>query len=665
MQLTNDQALALEVFKDFLDSDKQVFVLSGYAGTGKTTLLQMMIEYVRGLSLPRKAVLMAPTGRASRVLSHKTNYPAATIHRTIYEIDKGPQDIGGKLNFVAKNNVDSEDSIYFIDEASMISDQPSDSDMVKFGSGCLLQDLLQYCCCRKIVFVGDRAQLPPVGQSFSPALDEDVLHEKYQLKTDSAVLREVVRQAAQSGVYANSMIVRSAIEHDDYNEFGIEEGNGVLCIESLFDEYLAEVQSNVDMDAVMITYSNALALCYNQQVHSTLFCQTTERLLPGDLLIIARNNYAYNTELFNGTIVKVLACDSDGELVRRSVRFFTRNKDQSGKAIVKEVQISFRNVTIELDDGYALKCKILDSFLTDEKGTPDLELTQALLVDFENRNPELKRKTPEYLNAIKKDPYVNAVICKYGYAITCHKAQGGEWRKVFVDMNRGTGTRNSDFFHWVYTAITRSSDKLWVANAPKFNLFSEMVVSPIVKGGNVEFYVPESMGFLDYRFNKMASLCKQRGWVCQEDRSKQFQHILYITDAQGDSCVIQLWYNKSGYSGNDKIVSASSTQFQEQVSFIIKKSIIETEWKYKGENPRADKLYEWVCRKTTGLGMTIFNISRMQFLDRYYMTNGQDYEVVSFTYNGKMQYTQCALQSTSGSEDEPLSAFRDEILKSF
>ncbi|MBQ6955737.1 MAG: AAA family ATPase [Bacteroidales bacterium] len=544
MTFTNDQQTALDKFSEFINSDCQVFILSGYAGTGKTTLMKTMVESLQSKggkwSLPYETVLMAPTGRAAVILSGKTGQSAATIHRTIFAIEKGVQYEGKKMKFLLRKNKDSERTVYFVDESSMISDQLSDNDMFKFGSGCLLRDLLMNCGGRKIVFVGDNAQLPPVGQSFSHALDSNHLAHQYQCRVTSSCLREVVRQAADSGIYANATEIRGSIEADSYNEFSIMESSDVRHSVNLFEDYTTEVNSQVDINSIIITYTNALALEYNKRIRNTLFHHTQEPLIKGDLLIISRNNYAYQREPFNGTIVSVAECEEDARMERRKVAFNSKERDEKGNVVKKVYELSFRNVTLELNDGDLLKCKILDSFITDDEGNPGLDISQALYVDFTNRHPGLSRESEEYQEKLKSDPCFNAVICKYGYAITCHKAQGGEWRNVFVDMARKQGKQNSDFFRWAYTAITRSNTNLWVANAPKFNLFSEMQVNHISKGTNFEFYTPEGENFMDYRFKKIRKCCEAVGLNCHESRGTQYQHVIHISDNHGGNCVVGL-----------------------------------------------------------------------------------------------------------------------------
>lgn len=666
MIYTIDQQCALDKFSEFLVPECNAFVLAGYAGTGKTTLMKAIIDYLLSNEVghtPYKTVLMAPTGRAAVILSRKTGREAATIHRTIYKIEDGAQEVAGKMKFMLRHNEDSEQTIYFVDESSMISDIPSDNDMFKFGSGCLLQDLLQYCGHRKIVFVGDAAQLPPVGQNTSPALDVDCLTQKYHRKVASTTLREVVRQAADSEIYANAMSIRDSIENDKYNEFGVISGNDVRLSQNLFEDYTTETSSQVSEDSIIVTYSNAKALDYNKRIRSTIFQHTTERLVAGDLLIISRNNYAYNQELFNGTIVSVAACVPDSQLESRKVRFNSREKDGNGKSVVKEVELVFRDVTLLMDNGQLLKCKILDSFITDEEGTPGIDISQALHVDFTNRRFDLQRGSEEYYEALKHDPYLNAVICKYGYAITCHKAQGGEWKNVFVDMARSQGKQNSDFFRWAYTAVTRSSSNLWIANAPKFDLFSEMQVRPIGRGGTPEFYTPVGVDFMDYRLGIIQKLCNQKGLNCHEDRGRQNQHVLNITDNHGGNCVVQMWYGKNGYTGKDKIIQATPQELHDVVRKLCTQSLIPDISVFSFDEERETKLFEFVKAAAFKTNLTILNVIGLPFVDRYFLTNGSDFEVVSFTYNAKKQYTNCTIQSTAGQQDIQIKNFRELISK--
>ena len=237
MHLTSTQQSAFQQFERFINSNDRIFILKGSAGTGKTTLLKELVESL--CEKGWKCVLMAPTGRAAFILGEKTGQPAATIHRTIYQIEEGLKDDGtGQMVFGLRHNDDSlTRTIYFVDEASMVSDMYSENDMFKFGSGYLLRDILDYCGSRKVVFVGDYAQLPPVGQKFSPAMSAEYLQETYHASCREAMLKEVVRQVEDSFVYKNATFVRDAIESSRYNEFAIKDGDDVKKSEALIEDY--------------------------------------------------------------------------------------------------------------------------------------------------------------------------------------------------------------------------------------------------------------------------------------------------------------------------------------------------------------------------------------------------------------------------------------------
>ncbi len=659
MTYTNDQNSALESFDEFLKSSAQVFLLKGYAGTGKTTLMKAMIDKVGSR---RHVTLMAPTGRASVIVSQKTGRTASTIHRAIFAIEMGPDESNGKLRFHRKVNNDAEDAIYFVDESSMVSDISANNDLYQFGSGLLLHELMAYCGERKIVFVGDNAQLPPVQQAFSPALDADYLSNTFQVSVMQSTLREVVRQGADSGIYTNSIEVRRGIENANFSEFALIYGDDVKESNSLLDDYLQQVHNEVDMDSIVVTYTNESALDYNQKIRMSLFGYTQERLLSGDLLIISRNNYNYHDELFNGTIVKVAACEPDAAVEHKTIRFNSSDKDSEGKALVKELDLTFRSVTLELPNGNLCKCKLLDTFLTDKEGGVGKDYNQALMVDFSQRHPGLTRDKEKYYREMKKDPYLNAVVCKYGYAITCHKAQGGEWKHVFVDMEQNKGKHNSDFFRWAYTAITRSSKYLWAFHAPNFDFMSEMQRPIVSIGGNMEFYIPEGVDYKDWRFGNIQKLCAERGLTCMENRSKDWQHIIMISDAASQSCTIQLWYNKNGYSGKETAQKYSSDNIKDMAVAICRDSLAPIDCDFPHKSGNGEKLFRKVLKTAEQSGMKLMNLKHQDWHDVYFFRANNGNAVLKFFYNSKQQYSSCTAQCSAPQDIEQVQQFCDLLI---
>lgn len=453
IKLTVSQQAALSAFREFLDGSAQVFMLKGAAGTGKTTLL---IEFLKVLNNKHRPVgLMAPTGRAAHIIGRKTQSRAFTIHKSIYVLsnirstsqNKDSEDDGGlHAKFGIRSNEDSLNTVYIVDESSMVSDFFSENEAFSFGSGKLLSDLFEYARGRKIVFVGDYAQLPPIGMNSSPALDRAYVEEKFDCKVEEYTLREVLRQSDGSVMLRNATKVRNSIESKDFNEFHIEEGPDCVAEnEDLLRPYYALSGPKPSVRAAVIAYSNRQALDYNLAIRQHYFGKEAPRLKAGDLLMIARNNYAYECELFNGNIVQVSACMSDSDVEVRPVRV------KLGKDRIVSVDLKFRKASIQFAVGgkpKSLDVTLLDNFLDDPSGAVGGLLARALVVDFESRLPryirsslsEIKRTLrsgsslpldkqelhDEYIKLMQKDPYYNAVICKYGYAMTCHKAQGGE-----------------------------------------------------------------------------------------------------------------------------------------------------------------------------------------------------------------------------------------------
>ena len=662
MNLTQSQQSAYKQFEEFVNSDDRIFILKGSAGTGKTTLLRALVESMCGREW--KCVLMAPTGRASFILGEKTGHSAATIHRTIYQIEEGLKDDGsGQLVFGLRHNDDPlSNTIYFVDEASMISDLYSENDMFKFGSGYLLRDVLDYCGFRKIVFVGDYAQLPPVGQAFSPAMSAEYLQETYHASCREAMLKEVVRQVEDSFVYKNATFVRDAIESNRYNEFGIKDGEDVIKSESLIENYKNVTQGSIDQSAIVIAYTNKQVLDYNLAIRDYLFPSRQERLLPGDLLIVSQNNYHYPEELYNGTIVRVLSCDNDGMLEKRTVRFNTSEKDAFGETVVAEKELVFKKAVIETASHNQVECLILDNFIANALGSPNKEWNQALIVDFSNRMRQegIAIGSEEYRGRMKTDPYLHALICKYGYAITCHKAQGGEWEKVFVDMDRLGGVQTNGYFRWAYTAITRSSKYLWYFASPEFNAVSNMAVLPISKTDKIVYYVPKGENFLDWHFQMISSVCAKYGVLCCENRDFAYQHLLTF-EKDGKQCIIKQWYNKNGYTPKREIPSTTDNEFAAFVNEILGNALVPEELPFEPSTGFSAKLHELVMGMAEEMRIKVLNISQVQWKDIYYLKTTPYESMLTFNYNNKGMYSSAFPQSTGGAEDKLLKAFCEKI----
>lgn len=431
----------------FYGGERAVFVLNGYAGTGKTSMVGGIVKALslRGI----KTVLLAPTGRAAKVFAEYSGHTAYTIHRRIYR-QAGYLEAGFGL---AENK--QTDTLYVVDEASMISNSAGEGSI--FGTGRLLDDLMHYVYngrgCR-LVLMGDAAQLPPVGQSESPALNAEVL-QGYGLTVYNLHLKAIARQAAQSGILYNATILRQVME------------SGVLCaprlelkrfpdIDAITGEFLLETIGDCyDRDGmnetIVVTRSNKRATMFNLGIRNSLLYRE-EELVSGDMLLVSKNNYYWAADyeqmdfIANGDVVRVTRVWGD---------------------IERRYGLDFANVTVQFPDHGDLEMDakiIVDCLVSDTPGLTPAQseaLYQGVLAQYSGDKRSRYRE-------MKKDPYFNALQVKYAYAVTCHKAQGGQWRNVFVDMGSimPDAFATLSFYRWLYTAITRARDRVYLINCP-------------------------------------------------------------------------------------------------------------------------------------------------------------------------------------------------------
>lgn len=688
LHFIQSQQIAIDAFKTFLESDERVFMLKGAAGTGKTTLAS---EFLKILDADKRGCgLMAPTGRAAYIIGKKTGRLASTIHRAIYGLsnlkptsENSEEDDGFHLKFALKPNNDSNRAVYIVDESSMLSDTFSVNEAFSFGSGCLLTDLFEYASGRKIVFIGDYAQLPPVGMNFSPALDKEYIESKFGCKVTEIILRDVIRQSSDSTILLNATRIRDYIDKKSFIEFNLSQGADSVSEDSdLLKPYFQSSPDKPNVNSAVIAYSNRQALDYNIAIRRHYYGENAPRLKAGDLLLICRNNYSFDYELFNGNIVRVESCQPDNEVVERQVRV------KLGKNKIEPVILRFRKATIRFsvgDKGVTLNVVLLDNFLDDPNGALGGLLAQALIVDFNNRLPgniksryneirrllrskselkhEQKKLCDEYLNLLNKDPYYNSVICKYGYAMTCHKAQGGEWNNVFVDMCRFGGTANEDYFRWAYTALTRASKKIWYFRSPDFNYISNLVVEEIKPSSKIKVsnYAGEG-DFCNARFQRIKVKAGESGLTVCEDKSKQYQHIVSFYDDKSNSASFQLWYNSKGYSAKDVLVSSTSEEFSSLCATIIDASYAPDVVPFTAaDRPFAEKLVSFIRSQLQEIGIQLLDITQESYQDVFHLkTDG--IAQIGLAYTAKGNYTYMRLTSSLGPLDNKLQALRERFI---
>ena len=444
-QATNEQNDIITDISEFITTigNRSIYVLKGYAGTGKTTLVSSLVK-----SLPvvaKRHVLMAPTGRAAKVLAKYSKRAASTIHRKIYWIRTNKS---GNTFITRKENTHT-NTIFFVDEASMISENNEKA----FGNRSLLDDLIEYVyegldC--KLILIGDTAQLPPVHLEVSPALNEEILERKSNKQIISRELTEVVRQKENSLILNNATLIREKIAKEDYTFPSIITNNEVIRIntgEDLQDALESAYSNNGINNTSVICRSNKRANLYNQQIRAKIRWQENE-ISSGDMLMVVRNNYFWLDEsskagfIANGDIIMVTKINETIErygfrFARASVEMVDYPKEKNLDLLLLLDTLTSESPTISYDQYQ----KLYKEICKDYKG-----------------QKEINKK-------IKEDEFFNALQIKFAYAITCHKSQGGQWENIFVDMGYFTDQMlDNAYLRWLYTAITRATKKLYLIN---------------------------------------------------------------------------------------------------------------------------------------------------------------------------------------------------------
>ena len=448
-EATVSQKKVVEKLSEYLTlSDyTSIFVLNGYAGTGKTTLISALVEVLDQINI--KSVLLAPTGRAAKVLSRYSGKPTLTIHKRIYRQRTN-------ASYESKFSLDlnkEHDAVFIVDEASMLSDNSGEGQV--FGSGSLLEDLVTYVRsgtrCR-LILVGDNAQLPPVGADFSPALDAGEMSRYGDIVYAS--MDDVVRQSAESGILFNATMVRCMLENGiyeiprfDLNYPDIESIQGNELMEKLDECYCRYGRD----ETIVITRSNKRANRYNEGIRRYNL-SAEEAIESGDMLMVVKNNYHY-TERIEGCPVNFIA---NGDIAR--LKKIRRFEELYG--------FHFADAVLQFGDynDLELECKILLDTIASESPSLTREESQALFFEVEKDYLDIKSKIKRF-KEIRENPHFNAMQVKFSYAVTCHKAQGGQWSAVFVDRCLfGDEPMSRDMLRWLYTALTRATEKLYLVN---------------------------------------------------------------------------------------------------------------------------------------------------------------------------------------------------------
>lgn len=688
INLTNDQRNALEKLHTFLESNERVFILQGYAGSGKTTLLKGFVEYLK--SLEKKYQLMAPTGRAAKVINQKTGFESTTIHKGIYSFEElqeikqseDENDVSFLYQYKIRNNPEVHDSVLIVDEASMVSDILSQGEFFRFGSGHLLRDLITYgriqdaTTTSKIIFIGDPAQLPPIGMNFSPALDSTNLSEAYKVSFSQAEMKEVKRQDANNGILISATKIRQCLTSGYFNDFDLRENNRDI-FNPAYQDYLETYKAQQDQK-IIICYKNKTTLDLNRAIRREKFGDDLP-IQVSDTVIIGGNNYRLG--IMNGEFAVVL--EASPAVESREVSFYI----EKGKT--KTIRLTWRGISLVLPDENnqpkTINGFILENYLYGDNYLKPEE-QRALYVDFKNRHPKLKKGTEEFKEAIINDKYFNCILLKYGYAVTCHKAQGGEWANAFVFWDRGTqtnfnfyesehnrsGKTNSEFYRWAYTAVTRASKKLFCINPPYFSSFSGMnfidvnvqqafneltgqsnptteinineVLPELEKFGLVDIPLTIQDHFIHRWHNLKKHYIDIVGW------ERKGYEIRYVFQREGQTAAFKYWVNgQNVFKTNFQKLPAqtNSDELFETITKLLDRSIpivvnrnsaegilaqIEFDVAIEEEKPFLKNLFDEISGSLME-GEAITNIQHLPYRERYTIEKSGKNCVIDFIYD--------------------------------
>lgn len=649
--LTSSQQTAFDKIKDFLGSDSDIFVLKGYAGTGKTHLIKYITRYLDENKTPYE--VLAPTGRAAKVLRDRVGR-GMTIHKCIYSRDLitiNDDESDGSIKsykfYFPIVETPQDFQIMIIDESSMISNKESHNEFLAFGSGVLLDDLLQFvkvCGIEKVIFVGDPAQLPPVGDEHSCALDVEHLSSR-GLKVESFELTEVVRQEDDNAILGEATKMRELLKlpKDSRHNFSLVcDGKDVIELPS------TELPSKFTDMYPMPEVGNGITVCFtnqqcfdaNQAIRSILFGEA-KTVQIGDIVIINNNNYtSYGIQLFNGDMAKVVGV---GEVE------YHRNIPVTIEKEKRHIDLAFRDIDLLFaKEGITVHCKVFDDLL--HSGDSDLNVWQmrAVYIDFVMRNSHMKHGSPEFKDALIHDPYFNAVRVKFGYAVTCHKSQGGEWDTVFVDYSGRCGL-SDDHLRWCYTATTRAKRRLYAVNVPHITSFDKLTFTPIGKLSKApkDFWPDDPT--LETTFHPSTDLIgvrlKHQGI---EDELKKtdfkltnvdkcdWQDRFYFESSTQERVRIDVYYDGAGFfkplpyhgdgSSRDELCKLINTSMAEPRGF-----------SYEPSNYLMRELFQRISTAAIDTDVKIVNVVEVpqQNYVNYYLVTDARFAVIQFYYNAK------------------------------
>lgn len=713
-KLTDGQTELVDHLDKFLSSkDDNVFLLKGYAGTGKTFITKGLTEYFRAIG--RNYVLAAPTGKASKVIAKKTKSAAYTIHKTIYSfkdiVEYREENLDGSETYkfyaqLAVNNM-SADTVFIVDEASMVADVYQEDEFFRFGSGYLLRDFFKFVNLdhndhrKKVIFIGDDAQLPPVGMNFSPALDANYLLREHNTTSVGYGLTDVVRQKAGSGVMVNSIKLRESLRKGVFNQLAVDVNYPDIEkveYQDLMGRYLESCNGKINAESIILAHSNPDVAAYNHQIREHFFPGIIE-VARGDKVMAVSNSNAYGFFISNGDFGQVK--EVLGKPESRRVTLRSKNSDTN---VVDEtvITLAFRDVRIAFKDledvPHVFQAKIFEDLLYSDYSGLSSDESKALYLDFCIRHPDLKRGSLEFKDTLRSDPFFNALRLKFGYAITCHKAQGSEWNNVFVKCKTYHSQLSADYFRWFYTAITRTANKLYLLDPPSIKLGSsiKMVASPtaIAYGGGstVEndvsvqsstnkpvltqnpshvsandeqstFGIPSNAHFSLEILKRVLELLSSSGINVKEVHQNQYQES-YFFQKGSEMTRVDIAYNGKGKISRltSPDVSELSGEVHDLLSslkgVLVVPIVANSDTNFEFSEDFLKEFHQRLVFLAEQIGILINNVESMDWKQRYTFVRSSESAVFDVFYNGKKQLTKCAEVRNAGSSE----GLKNEIL---
>lgn len=655
MELSNDQLRVYNALCHFVKSDKQVFILQGSAGTGKTTLLAEVVNYLNEQNFAFQ--LMAPTGRAAHILGKKTASKATTIHKGIYDFDKlevkiNEDDISrSEFKFHYPIKLENDIAICIVDEGSMIGNHYSEGEMWTFGSNRLLDDLCTFAKLEKggkLIVIGDLFQLPPVKEHVSLALTADYYEAKGLMVVEERLI-EIFRQNNESEILKVADKMRNAMKTGNYTRLNMQEGDEMITLnpEDVPQKYVEMFPEPKLGNSVVISYSNAIANSYNEKIRQLMYGELACGIQKGDLMIVVSNNYGINNnsnsssqDVMNGEFIQVLEFSNHEE----------RNIPIHITGELKHIKISFVDAVVQLMSGDVKVCKMItEPILSAPKGTVSLELLKALYIDFCIRNRDLCKRpqSDEFKKAIQLDPYVNALRVRYGYSITGHKSQGGEWDTVFVDYQ---GVHfNEVGAHWMYTASTRARKKLYAINfvniTPMYSLKINTIIPTVHKNEYYPLPLPKVITtspfhneshqiYLKNKYAEIVARLENTNYVIDDIKHLPYRERYILRSSDGVAYQIDWMYNGSGVF-RPATITPSSKILDELMNKEFKNHIEYPPLEYEPSNSSMQYLFDIMCNACGKADVDILNVvERLEHYQVFYcLRTSCDFAWITFFVN--------------------------------